>query len=243
MILFLVKMFENKEHADDLIKGRLFLNRLSYFKKIEGDDGRHDENEGAIMLQIEGLTLKMESRDIDTGELHTFTVTDFASPPVLRPEWFDHIHLYCMYAGHTGEFQRISPDNIEDFRRQLELPEDAEKLGRHAVVIINVPEFIRRVGDAISQEGYGIMTQLVKYYDPEVGSPPVRSEVETIFTKRKKFADQSEFRIAMDTRTVGCDPITLEIGQINDIAYYTNTSDINGHIRMTVQENELTVWV
>jgi hypothetical protein len=32
-ILYLIKFFMNEAHADEFIKGNLFLNRLSYFKK------------------------------------------------------------------------------------------------------------------------------------------------------------------------------------------------------------------
>ena len=232
MIHFLAKMFEEKEYADDLLEGKLFVNRLSYFKKIEADDGRGDEDEGAIMPPLDGLSLTFAVTNEDTGETEQFAIPkeDLAAPPVIRPEWFDHINVYCVYAGQVSNLECITPDNAEDFRRQLELPEDAENLGGHAVVITNVPEFIKRVNDAAGHKGYRITYKAVEYYDAEFGSPPVRSDVETIFTKRKEFENQSEFRIAIETGTLGCDPITLDIGSIADIAYYADTSAINSHI-------------
>ena len=225
MIFFLAKIFEKKEHADDLVRGKLFVNRLSYFKKIEGDDGRGDEDEGAIMVPIEGSIIELQAKN-------PLTEKDLAAPPVIRPEWFDHINIYCMYAGHTGDFQYISSDNVEDFKRQLEPREDAEKLGKHAVVLKNGAEFIRRVRIAAEHKGYKVCTGLVRYYDPEVGSPPLRSEIETIFTKRKDFEYQKEFRIAISADSDGCHPIILEIGDIRDIAVYAKTSDIDVNFRL-----------
>ena len=40
MIFFLVKVFEQEEHARDFVNGAIFANRLSHFKKLEGDEGR-----------------------------------------------------------------------------------------------------------------------------------------------------------------------------------------------------------
>ena len=239
MIFFLVKVFENKEHANDLMRGRLFINSLAHFKKIEGDDGRGDEDEGAVMFQLrEGLTITLATGDEGAGQSERFTIPieDLAAPPILRPRWYDHIKVYCMYAGHTGDFQSVTSDNIGDLESQLRLSEGAKKLGSHAIVIKNVSEFIKRVKEAASLKGYGVIPKLVEYYDPEVGSPSLRSQVETIFTKRKEFDYQSEFRLAIDTGTAGCDPITLDIGEIDDIAFYANTSEIDVRLYVDLEQ-------
>ena len=239
MIFFLVKVFKNKEHADDLMRGRLFINSLTYFKKLEGDDGRGDEDEGAIMFQLrEGLTITFAAGNEETEESSPITMTneDLAAPPILRPRWYDHIKVYCMYAGHTGDFQNVTSVNIGDLESQLRLSEDSKKLGSHAIVIKNVPEFIKRVREAASLKGYGVIPKLVEYYDPEVGSPSLRSQIETIFTKRKEFDYQSEFRLAIDTGTAGCDPITLDIGEIDDIAFYANASEIDVYLYLDLEQ-------
>ena len=132
-----------------------------------------------------------------------------------------------MYAGHSGTFQQVSADSLLDLKKQLELPEDCTKLGEHAVVITDVEEFLRRVRAAAHRAGYGICRGLVKYYDPNVGTPPARSDIDSIFTKRDQYAYQKEFRIAIDTRTSGTNAMTLNIGSISDIALRLKTGDIN----------------
>ena len=238
MIFFLAKFFREKEHANDFIRGQLFANRISYFKRIEGHDGRGDEDEGAIMSKNDGLTLELTATDVETGEVvskHTLYGTELAAPLILRPERFDHVNVFCMYAGHSGGFQSISADNAQDLKKQLEIPKACTALGKYAVVITNTVEFIRRVEVAAERKGYGICKGLVKYYDPEVGTPPVRSEIETIFTKRKEYEYQSEFRFAVNTRTMGCDPITLDVGEIDDITVCLDTSDINLQLSVRIE--------
>ena len=180
----------------------------------------------------------MKGTNHDTGEVEvneiTITEADLAAPVIMAPEWFDHINVFCMFAGHSGTFEWLSDDNLLDFKKQLELPEDCLSLGDHAVVITNVKEFLERVKASANRGGYGIIGKLVKYYDPNIGNPPARSEIESIFTKRSQYAYQKEFRIAIDTRTVGIDPITLNIGPISDIALRLKTRDINWGITINV---------
>ena len=163
----------------------------------------------------------------DTGEvIDRHTIEGFAEPPVVSPEWFDDINLYCMFAAHSGDFQHEPSEGYLDrLKEHLKMPEEYVKLGEHAVVITNTTEFLRRVEKAAHREGYGIRWGLVKYYDPQVGTPPIRSDIETIFSKRKKYAYQREFRFAIDTGTTEGGAITLDIGDIRDIACRTDTGE------------------
>ena len=230
MIIFLAKVFEQEAHARAFMRGDIFANRVRHFKKLENGEHRGDKYEGAIMPQIEGSIFTLKATNPETGEVLgeiTITEDDLAAPMIIAPEWFDHINVFCMYAGHNGTFQQVTTDNLPDFKKQLELPEDCTKLGVHAVVILDVEEFLRRVTAAAHHAGYGICRGLVKYYDPIVGTPPARSDIESIFTKRDQYAYQKEFRIALDTRTSGSNPVTLNIGSISDIALRLKTRDIN----------------
>ena len=51
-LYYLVKLFGKRRHAMDFLRGKLHVNRLSYFRKVE-DPGRQDEDEGAYMIQPE----------------------------------------------------------------------------------------------------------------------------------------------------------------------------------------------
>ena len=132
-----------------------------------------------------------------------------------------------MYAGHSGGFKKISADNLQCFKKQLEIPEDCTRLGKYAVLIKNPKEFIRRVRVAAERENYRIYWRLVRYYDPEVGTASLESNLDSIFSKRKEYEYQKEFRFAIDTGTLGSDHITLDVGEIGDIAVCMNSREIN----------------
>ena len=233
-ILFLAKFFENEEYAGDFLQGKLFLNSLRYFKKIEGEDGRGDQNEGAIVYPLDGSIFTLRFENEETGEVSEVTITkdDLAAPIITRPYWYDHINLLCMYACHSGDFQHISDDNINDFRKQIEIPEECVNLGEHAIVITNCQEFPRRVSAAAELNGYGLCTGLVTYYDPEVGTPTIRTEIETVFHKQKEYQYQSEFRIAVDAHLSEPTFLRLSIGDISDIALRMRTSEINQKMKV-----------
>ena len=229
MIVFLAKVFEKKEHAEAFLKGSMYANRLSYFKNLRGAYGRGDEYEGAIMPPLDDFAFTLKATDPTTGEVVssiTMTGEDLAAPVIVSPRRFDHFNLFCMYAGRF-ELQEVSRDDLQDLKRQLDISEDFERLGEHIVFIKNTTEFVRRVRHAGDQAGYRIYDKLVSYYDPEVGTPPVTSDLETIFNKRKEFEYQNEFRFAIDTNSEGRCPITLDVGEIDDIAFYVKTSEID----------------
>ena len=59
--MFCHENFEQEEHARDLVNGTIFANLLSHFKKLEGDEARGDEYEGAMILQLEALILGLRA--------------------------------------------------------------------------------------------------------------------------------------------------------------------------------------
>jgi hypothetical protein len=139
-----------------------------------------------------------------------------------------------MYACHGGDFQSISDDNIDDFRKQLEISEECASLGEHAIIITNRQEFLRRISVAAEEGGYRICGGLVTYYDPMVGTPTTHSGIKSVFHKRKEYQYQSEFRIAVDTHVYEPTSLRLSIGDISDIASLMRTSEINGKMRFEV---------
>lgn len=114
MILFLVKVCDKKDYAAAFLEGNLFAQRLCCFKQMEAEvDDHGDEYEGEIMPAVEGLSFEFRATNAETGETEVFAGTgdDLHSPPVLLLEWFDHVDVFCLYAGHTGDIQFIPADN------------------------------------------------------------------------------------------------------------------------------------
>lgn len=225
-----MKVFKEKQYADSFIRGELYANRLSWFKKIEASDGRGDEYEGAAMLQRDNLVIKLTARNQETGEIiDEFTIApdEHAAPPIVQPDRFDDLNLFCMYAAHSNDFEPETDDPLQELKAHIEIPEDCVRLGNHAVVITDVPEFLRRVQAAVSREGYRARRGVVEYYDPEVGTPLDPLDPRVVFRKRQEFAHQREYRFVFDTGTRGCEAVTLNIGGIDDIAMVLDTAEIN----------------
>ena len=134
------------------------------------------------------------------------------------------MHVFCMIARHTGEFEFDCQDGVICYlekdaahvKRQLEIYEDCLKMGKFAVVV-QASEFIIRVKKETERAGYVFNSTLVEYYDPDKfnGHFPMR---DIPFRKAQKFAYQSEYRIVMDTGTHGDDPKIIDVGDIHDIA-------------------------
>ena len=137
-------------------------------------------------------------------------------------------NLFCVHAAHTGDIDldSLSAHNVENLRKQLKLSEDFRKLGRFAVVIRNIPEFIKRIESAVEQKGYRLSRGLVKYYDPDTFHGSF-SDWEAVFRKRREYRYQQEYRFIIDTLAIEDWPIVLEMGNIRDITSYFYASKIN----------------
>ena len=222
MIFFFVKFFKEKLHANQFVGGKLYANRLSYFKGIEYSN-RGDKHEGAILLQPDRTRIKINGRDI-TGDL--------AGATEIQMNWTNNLNVFCMYAAHSGDQDTIAVDSLSDFNKMMEIPNDCLKFGSHAVVITNASELMKRVKAAALLENYGVHARLVKYYNRRRfhgGSP---EEIEPIFNKRDEYQHQNEYRIAI-TGVEGNAPLILDIGDISDISIRMNAADINRSLKIT----------
>ena len=223
VIFFLVKFFDNEVYARDFLKGRIYANALATFKALEGidDSGRADRHEGTIAwLQPGHGRLVINGMDI---------TDDLAGPMEFQKNWLNHLHIFCLHAGHSGvlDMATVSNRNIEELRQQLIIPDECRALGEHCVVVDNVPEFVRRMESAAQGSGYRTSRGLIRYYDPESFHGNFR-DVESIFHKQDRHSYQREYRFVIDTGLAGDAPLVLDIGDISDITRRLDFADLNG---------------
>lgn len=233
-IMYLIKFFKREEYADQFINGLLYLNTLSYFQKLEQAeiDGRSDENE-AVAVWLQKASIQFE----DHPELD-ISSENLAKPISISFEYHSKLHVFCMTAMHTGEFECVngliaySEGDADKLKKQLEIHEDCLSFGQFAVVV-NAGEFVRRAKNAVESRGYVFNSTLVDYFEPE--SFDGRFAWSKIpFTKARKFSYQKEYRIVVDTRTNGIDPINIEIGDIRDIAVKMRAAEINTSFKIAL---------
>ena len=225
-ISFLVKFFEKEIHAKKFVHGEIFARKLSEFKQAEdgGDSGRMDRNEGTTaLLQPGKCSLKINGMDMSD---------DLAGPIQVQMDWVGDLNVFCLHAAHSGDLDStsLSNDNVEALRQGLTIPKKCLCLGKHAVVVMNVPEFINRMRSFARAKNYpGIKWGLVEYYDPETfhGNFP---DEEAAFRKQKDHSYQREFRFAMNSGSSGekPQPLIMNIGDISDITLQLESSELNG---------------
>jgi hypothetical protein len=204
----------------------LFSNRLSYFKRLEENEiaNRGDKHEGVVAwYQHQNVELELNG--------HIFK--DIAAPISIQMNYLNNLNVFCMFAAHTGKFNEVSEQNIGDFKRQVEIPEDCNKLGEIAIVVTIPNKFIERVKAAVINNNFGLSAGLVEYYCPKTFHGSF-SETESIFRKHSDFEHQKEYRFAFKTGTEGDSPLFLEIGDISDITIQCKVSDINKFLEVKI---------
>ncbi len=226
MILFLVKFLNKEAHVRELLDGKIYANRLSWFKRTEAEDasGRLDRHEGVVAWH--------QPDQITNLVINGWNLTpDLAGPVEMHGDWLNHLNIYCTYAGRLVDVEpeRIPYEIPHELRSQLAIPERCLSLGQYAVVIKRVPEFIRRMGEAARRKHYRMRCARVNYYNPDTYHGN-HFNIDALFQKQHRYGYQSEYRFVIDTRTEGDDPIILETGDIRDITLAFRTSTLNNKL-------------
>lgn len=221
--LMLVKFFARKQYAERMLAGELWAGRLKKFRDTE-DQTRRDGFEGTVLW--EGGTLTLRSGE---GESMILSPDDLAGPIEWRPRLLGNLNVFCMTAFRPDGGPWPSWPLVDQITQQISasLP-TCRKFGKHAVVITDATEFLSRVTRAAERQDWQVCSSLVRYYDsypPDIAFEDGRSFT-PVFLKAKRFQLQREFRVAMNTGTVGDDPVTLNLGAIRDISFYTETREL-----------------
>jgi len=246
VVWYLVKFFKEEQHADQFIAGQLYLNRLSYYKKVddEVDDGRRDETEAVAMWwQPDDIVIKLNVPGIGETEI---TKKDLAGPVSVSFNNSSYLHVFCMYAIHTSGFECIdgkidyTEEDADILKNQLEIDDRCFKFGRFAVVTPAVP-FLDHVKQSLQSKKYGFIGKLVKYYDDESFHGEIDVK-ELPFWKQKRFSYQHEFRICISPKTMDDEAITIDIGDIKHICAKTESANLNSlfkidSIKLPIDQN------
>ena len=220
LIFFLCKFFEKDKYASDFLKGKLYANRLSYFRNLEEPDRvrRSDQHEGIIAWGQPGL-IRVEINGHDMSN-------DLVEPAALSSDRLAAFHVICMHAGHIQSVDGQSFEDVTRIKQRLLIPEECKKFGQTTVVIKNPREFLNRIEAAAQLKSYREAHGLVEYYNSGIFSgffPGITGA----FKKQERFELEREYRIVLETGNIGTDAIVLDIGDIRDIAMRSTIDEIN----------------
>ena len=215
MTFVLVKFCEEIDHAIKFIKGRLHAKELSFYKTIE-NKSRQDDSEGST-LRSEGATVRIESGD-DKIRLDNVTIK-FSNSRI------ESFRIFCMTTGYIPQKEldeNATKTALQNFIREHH--KDCLKFGKYAVMVIKVPEFIKRIEKVVNAQNCRWAHDFVKYYD--IGDNAQLPDEKAPFRKRREFEKEKEYRFVFE----GFSADTIDIGSISDITILIETDRINDAI-------------
>ena len=230
-IFAFVKLFENNDHAQAFVSGKLFMNTIRSFKEYKDEAGelRGDEYEGIVALyQPEKLG------EIKLGD-HTIPASDFATPIVIHDNHLLDHNVFCIYSLNSRGHDTVSAETLSDFKRTLELHESCFGLGKYCVVILNASQFIDRCQSAIKKLNVNGSLGLVDYFNEHEfhGNMPINK---LGYQKRSMFSHQREYRIKIDlNRSEPCRYL-LDVGDLSDIAVITTPKEFNAQLELKLPD-------
>jgi hypothetical protein len=237
-----IKFFSEERYADEFIRGKLFLNRLSYFRKLENhlDDGRPDDHEAiAMWWQPSDLTIELGIAGIGRVSL---TKADLAGPVSMAFNYHEHLHILCLYAfGTPGTITNDGKIDIgamgeTELRGHMSIDDRCLKFGAFAVVMAVTP-FLGQLRSALQRSGLPCKARLVEYYDEETFHGEI-APVDIPFKKQKRFAYQREYRVCVNSKTKGDDPLIIEIGDISSLSAKIESSRVNDLFQINLRDEE-----
>ncbi len=213
-IFTLMKICKEESHADSFLSGRMYMNRLSYFARIEDQDQRSDKHEGlSSWMQPDQIQLHFG------GHL----INGVIRPVSIKKKQNETCPILCLYAIHSGPYHSVTEENIIEFTSYLKVNDIVQSFGDYAILMTNVSEFLKRFMSTAQNIGFGFEANLVEYFSYDSHNT---SFVKPGFHKLDKYSDQHEYRIRLD---IGDDletPFTFEIGDLSDIAIKFTTNDL-----------------
>ena len=226
----IMKMFQNQKHAEAFCQGELYAKPLSYFQKLEGQDGQADPDEGSYWSgQNAVLTLWP-----DPSDKITIRRDDLMRP--IRFQMLNHVNVVCFHIWTPpDELSNKLLLNVGGEAIPYQMPQRLQReFGDHLVVVHDCSEFLDRLNSALHRQYIsGNFTRTgqgrVQYQDhqPVFLSLSASHSLDAAFCKGTRFQYQSEYRVAFERRNAprGGAPHTLDIGDIRNITMSLKTSD------------------
>lgn len=204
--------FQSEDRIKSLQQGKIYMNTLAYYRKLEektgdvrvGDsfEGMFHVVEGKLVFPEEGEILELNNELIKTSYSDGF--------------------VFCLFG------VKPSATNFEFAEEQVK---EITGFGDTALLIVDVPEFEKRVVKAAKDAGFEIYKGFVRYYDETTDSGDMiislLSGMQNVaYWKRKMYDYQQEYRFFAYSETIKKDHLELEIGDISDISLMMKTSSM-----------------
>ncbi|MDB8805000.1 hypothetical protein [Romboutsia sp. 1001216sp1] len=218
MALFYIKFTRKKQWAEDILDGKLFMNKIDYYRNLElnsGIKGQGDIDELKATLELAKVELINEEENItipiDASNLK-FELSDDKDKPVFCLTGFTIDDLIIDSYGENSVDLKF-PYKIEDI--------DALKseFGEYMVILAH-SEFESKIKDAANRENINGLFGKVKYVHKnsmERLRAYQNKSADRFFYKDLEFKHQNEYRVVLDenienTKIFDIGPIEFNMG-------------------------------
>lgn len=236
-VVAFVKLFSNESHADQFIKGVLYMRRLRYFQQLEApekDDGRADAHEAPVSWhQPDRIELVLGFPGFDPIKIGK---NDLAGPLFITRNFYSDMHLFCLTALSIPDPSLLQGGHDEvqaKLQAAIQLDARCLEFGPHAV-IVSAERFLPHLRQSLERCNHWFKADIVDYYDETTFHGEFAAE-DVPFRKQSRFAYQKEFRVCLQTPTAGDEPLTFEIGDMSNFAIKVRSADINASIKVTLK--------
>ena len=218
----LFKFFSCEKYRDDFLKGHLHFNSLNYFRRAEASDSfkQNDPYECCKIFQPISIKVFFGRQELK----------DLAGPVSICYN-DDVLKSYIMCFSTIRFDSQKQYASLDDLKRDVLFSEKMINYGEYAVAIPRMELFVERLEKAALKEGYCLTKNPVNYYD--FAKDNVLDEYpKNAFRKRREFSYQKEFRFLLRKKDAVDEYVTLEVGDLSDIAQSCKSADLNGMLEI-----------
>jgi hypothetical protein len=200
--------FGEQYHMEELLNsGSIYCNPVSHFVSFDDENVRRDEYEDVnYQLSLKNSIIAMEDPQFPEKG---FVDIGTAEVVKLRSRQSLSGNLFCLSHYHFSE---------EMFDKDYEIDSRCNEFGSHAVIIVNVKEFIIRLQKTLDDLNYSYSLGAVTYVDflNFTGH-------KHLYQKDIKYSWQKEYRLHIEN--LNHIPIKVELGDLSDIASIISMRD------------------
>jgi hypothetical protein len=187
-------------------KGHIYCNTIKYFRTIEDNNLRGDENEGkAFIKQMKNIHLKLGNEKIIKAE----------SGQMFYEHPNDKGNIFCLY-GVESELYNPSVETSQKIKIEFQ----TKDFGKSALIIHNPKEFFKRIKRELNKRNKEFNFSPVNYYDTKTYEGELSP-----FYKSNKYSYQNEIRLWIPNEIEK--PYEFFIGDISDISYKAPVEDLD----------------
>ena len=220
----LFKFFSCEKYRDDFLKGHLHFNSLNYFRNTEasGIFKQNDPYECCKIFQPNSIKVSFGQQELK----------DLAGPVSICYN-DDVLKSYVMCFSTIRFDSQKQYASLDDLKQDVLFSEKKINYGEHAVAIPQAELFLERLEKAALKKNLDFAMGPVNYYD--FAKDNVLDEYpKNAFRKRREFSYQREFRFLLRKKDAVNEYVTLEVGDLSDIAQSCKSADLNGMLEINV---------